>query len=426
MLDWLTNTLEGIDQKAADSASAPLIDSVDEDPGSSLSSLELNALRSNVRRSNSKIASLEDQLSKLEQLKAHFENELSLCQVRNGQLSEANQQFELEVTKLRTALKNSERKQAQEKAAFEKAHQSSEELRERMQKEISALGHELSSTQHELSVTSHDLEKLRNESSAQQEDVRKLENEIGKYRERAVESLTIDTQDRTVLAQLEVLESERNRLKDSLAKSQQRISQQDAAAREHEEQMHREMGEAKQQQTQLETDLFRSRTQIEAMTHEIALLRGELATSHEAIESRYKAQIAAERNDHKAEIARLKSQFTNGVKGGHSSDEQLLNALATIDSLKCEKAALLVRLQSQRSGGDPGLMMSVNVDGRSTRTLGSLNSGTQKKGSQRGIGRAEALFRRSVNFVGRRPLLQVVLVLWIVVLHILYLDRLFR
>jgi hypothetical protein len=41
---------------------------------------------------------------------------------------------------------------------------------------------------------------------------------MARYRERALESLTIDAQDSAVLVQLEVLESERNRLKDALAK----------------------------------------------------------------------------------------------------------------------------------------------------------------------------------------------------------------
>jgi chromosome segregation ATPase len=411
MLTWLQTALETVDQQLETSGSDRTKD-LGNDDDISLSSLELSALRSNVRRSTATIASLEEKLSGLEQSKAHYESELRQSESRNVQLTEANQQLELELGRLKTALRNSERKYAQESANFEKTRVALEEQRERMQKEISALSEQLSSTQHELGVASNDLEKVRSDYASQQEDVRKLEDEIAQYRDRVVRDLKIDAHDRTALAQLEVLESERNRLKDSLAKCQQRISQLDAAAREHDEQIHREILDAKQQQGSLENDLVRSRTQIEAMSHEIALLRGELSTSHEAIESRYKAQIAAERNSHAAEIARLKAQLANGTKTGHSSDEQLLNALAMIDSLRSEKAALLVRLQSQRSGGESGLLMNVNLDPHPRRRKSTA------------VLQFEALFRRFLNFLSLHPLLRIALILWIIILHMHFIARL--
>jgi hypothetical protein len=57
------------------------------------------------------------------------------------------------------------------------------------------------------------------------------------------------------------------------------------------------------------------------MAHEIVPLKADLVTSHES-------QYTAQRDKHRTEFARVK--------------EQLLSALARIDSLKSEKAALMV------------------------------------------------------------------------------------
>jgi peptidoglycan hydrolase CwlO-like protein len=426
MFDWLTRSLETIDQQAAISASERTIVSIDDDVEGSTPSLELSALRANLRRSNATIASLEEKLSALEQSKAHYENELRQSESRTDQLSHERQELNLELNRLQTALQTSERKHLQESAASESIRRSYEEMRDRMQNEISALSQELSSTQRELSVTSHDLDKLRSEHLIARDDIRKLEDEIAQYRDLAVKELKIDTHDRTVLAQLEVLESERNRLKDSLSKCQQRIGQLDATAREHEERMLREMRDAKQQHSMLEMDLVRSRTQVEAMSQEIALLRGELSTSQEAVESRYKAQIAAVRNEHKAEIARVRSQAANGTKNGHSVDEQLLNALAMVDALKSEKAALLVRLHSHGSGGESGLMMNVNVDGRVEKAkYVPLGTCVGKGGIRRMLARTERVFRNALDWFARRPIARTALVIWIVVLHVIWVVGIF-
>jgi chromosome segregation ATPase len=382
----------------------------------------LHSLRSTIRRCNAKITALEEQLSTLEQSKAHYENEFRTAQSRGAQLTEANEKLELDLTKLRTALKKCEQKHAKDCASFENSRQSFEETRERMQKELTALGQELSATQHKLSLTSHDLEKLRSDFTSQESELREIEAQNSKYRELAHESRKTETQDSAVLAQLELLESERNRLKDGLVNCQQQISRLEAAKREHAEQWHRELGDAKQQQMELETELSRAQVDKEALAHEITLLKGELATSHEALESRFRAQIAAERNNHRAEIARLKAQFSNGVKG-NSAEERLLSALAAIDALKSEKAALLVRLQSHRAGGDMGLLMNVSVRERSERgkyvPLAAIVPGKLHGAVEGG----ETIVRNALGRLERRPVLRTVVFLWVVLLHFLYLKR---
>jgi len=217
-------------------------------------------------------------------------------------------------------------------------------------------------------------------------------------------------------------------LKDNLSKSQQRLSQMEAAAREHGEQMHREMEEAKQQQTVLETELRRSKTQNEAMAHEIALLKADLVTSHESIESRYKAQISAERSKHRAEIARLKEQFANESRSGNSSDEQLLNALAQIDSLKSEKAALMVMLQSQKANPEQSLLRNIEVPSRDSKGRFMPLAAVVPRDLNwvhRNVAKSDVMLGSLFGFFGARPVARTVVLVWILIVHIVLLVRLF-
>jgi chromosome segregation ATPase len=420
-LDWIANKLEDIDQQAAASAKAKPPNDEAEMP-----TLELEALRSKVARYESKITSLEEQLSKLENSNAHYASELRECESRHTQLTESNQQLQSELARLRTSFKSLERKQEQESAAFQQALHVHEETRERMQKEIAALSQELSETQLRLSVTTRDCDRLRTDYAAQREESAKLESEMVRYRERALESLTIDAQDSAVLAQLEVLESERTRLKDGLAKLQQRINQMEAAGREYSEQMHREMADAKQQQTMVEAELLRAKTQNEAMTHEIALLKADLVTSHEAIEARYKDQIATERSKHRTEIARLKEQFSNESR--NSAEEQLLTALAQIDSLKSEKVALMVMLQSQKANADQSLLMDVGIRNAAKKSkFRPLAAVVPRELNciHRNLARTDVLLGTFFAFFGVRPVARSILLLWIVAVHVIVLLQLF-
>jgi hypothetical protein len=188
--------------------------------------------------------------------------------------------------------------------------------------------------------------------------------------------------------------------------------------------MQNELGDAKQQQRFIETDLMRAKMQNDAMAHEISLLKSQLATSHEAIEARCKSQILAERNQHRAEIASLKERFANSSKSGQSTESQLLNALATIDSLKGEKAALMVALESQRGGNDHPFLTNLQIEpGQKKRSLVPLSSLIPvSAGFPHHLAvRIDANLRIVFGFFGARPVARLVLLIWIIIVHVLWL-----
>jgi chromosome segregation ATPase len=425
MLNWITNQLEQIDSQVASSVDGPRSSGLPPADGDQSSQTpEISTLSTNLRRAKNQIVTLEEQLSSLEKVHVHLQSELKECEEKNVMLSERLESVESELEKFRNEVKGLERKQVQDSSNFEKAKQNLEEIRENLEKDVTALSQQLSTTQHELSVKVNELSKLSNQLALKEAEIADLESEIAKYREKAVESLMNIGQDASVLSQLEMLESERNRLKDRLAKSQQRIVEIEAASKELEEELQHEIGEAKQQQSITESDLFRVRTQNEALNHEISLLKAQLAAADEALESKYKAQIMAERSQHSMEILRLKEQFSTTSKTGKSTEEQLLAALAEIDALKSEKAAMLVVLESCKKNrvGKQGLVQA-NPRKERKKIVGLVKLVPKCGGVwvHRVVGRFDAKFANGMAVLGRRPILRLVLILWIVIVHFLLL-----
>ena len=424
LVDWITNKLEEVDNQAAAAAGGrqqqPQV-TADVDPAAQ--GLEISALRSSLLKAKERAAALEEQVARLEKMNVHLEGEASESAAKASQLMEKMQRLEIERDKLKSTLKSIERKQSQDAANFDKTRQGFDELREKLEKELAALSQQLAASQQELSAKRNETAKLEGDLRRKAEEVAALEEEIGKFRENAVKVLQIETSDTSVSAQLEVLENERNRLKEKLAKEQQRIVQLEAAAKELEGQMQRELGEAKRQQTALESDLFKTNTQKEAMSHEISLLKAQLSASQEAAESKYKVQLIAERNQHRAEMARLKEQFNSTARDGKSTEEQLLSALATVDSLRSEKEALMVMLDAQKAGrlGEQPMIMNVEPSqGKRTKIVpfAALAPRQAPMWVRQSLMKLDTIFATLMSYLGRKPAVRLLLILWFVYLNL--------
>ncbi|OHS97078.1 hypothetical protein TRFO_09626 [Tritrichomonas foetus] len=418
VFDWLTNKIEDFDNQAAGIENNRDY-SYDSNTFEHNFTNDLNSLRAKSQRDQTRIASLEDQLSRLEKSNAHFENEMASIEQKNIHINEENQHLRAEVERLKSTVKSLERKQGQDLENYEKARTNFDEMKNKLEKEVAALSSQLSASQHELSIKTNDLTRLGADLLSKQAEVTSLESEISKYRENAVQSLTSGSQDNSMSAgQLELLENERNRIKDRYNKSEQRIAQLEAASREIEVQMQNELGDAKQQQTLLETELFKSKTQIEALTHEVSLLRAQLISVHEASEAKFKAQIEAERMEHRSEISRLKENFANSSKSSNQQ-ERILHYKATIESLKSEKAALLLMLESGRQ--NPNNDIAVDVVQRRQRVIPfvALLPPRVPPFIYDLITKADVQWTKFSNFFSQRPLFRLLAIFWVILVHIL-------
>jgi len=421
-LNKITTALEQIDGQVASTVSnnnnnvTPMIIH-NEDEIIGQMEVDTESLMANNNRLKMTISSLEDQVKRLSQIKDQLESEL-----RNS-ISKAQQQTDdlatlgLQNNDLKSELKHLERKYSQDSQLFEQTRINLEDVRTKLEKEVAALSERQFSLQQELSLKNNENTKLFNEVTSLRSEVSLLESDIVKYREKAVESLSSGVQNQSVSSQLEMLEAERSRLRDRYNKSQQRIVQLETATKEMEEQMQNEISEYRRQQNGTETELFRVKTQNEALTHELALVRSQLFASREAAESRFKAQLQNERNEHKAELSKLREEFSR--KNSKSTEEELLNSYAIIESLKGEKAALLMKLENgkpivenfQSIGIAPKKrtipISSIRVSNQLPQWLNSIIMIIDQKTVAMG------------RYLSQNPILRLLLFIWFILIHII-------
>lgn len=429
VFNQITDTLEAIDNQAAASVANTQgqFMSTEESLASELvlRSNDYESMNAELQRSQAQNQSLEHQLSRLQKQCSHLETENSELEMKNAQISEDLKAKTGELSRIKATYKSLEQKHAQEFAHFEDLRISFIETREKLQKEVSALSTQLLSTQHELHMKNNELSKLTSDLSSKEIELASLEAEIGKYREKAVSSLSVSEMGPSVTGQLELLENERNRLKERLSRYQQQIAQLEVVSKELEEQMQNEISQAKMQQSRIETELFRSKTQNDALVHEIELLKTQLITAGDAAEAKYKTQLAQERIEHRAEIARVKEQFSVTARSSQSTEEQLLQALAQIDSLKSDKAALLVMLESGKNASDRNRAFSLGVEKRKPKTipLASLVQKLRAPWLFQAVTKIDILCARGSDFLASKPLIRLILIIWCMLVTFLWILR---
>ena len=425
ILTKLQNTLEAIDdQAAANSGQAnnnfSQFDGNDNISDEVRSSLDYESLVTALQRSRIQISSLDEQLKLLTQENARLKNELEESELNLSSLKEKMSETERQRKVLKGEVSALEKKQQADTQNFEKMKTNMEELRQKLEKDLASVSQQNSSLQHELQMKQTDNAKLTERLQSQELELKSLEEDVLKYREKAVKTLT-DTQNNSsaITEQLELLEAERTRLKERYSRAQQKITQLETSTKEIEEQMQNEIGEVKLQQVSLENELFRERTQNEALTHELGLVRSQLFASREQAETKLKAMLQAERSEHRAEIARIREEQTR--RNTRSSEEKIIEMNAMIENLKSEKAALMLMLENNKSANEDTLNLGVGISRRQRRSQRSISSLVPVH--------APAFIDKTAKFLDRkleslrftfseRPLLFLFFVVWFIIANI--------
>ena len=431
----LQNTLEALDDQAAASAgqqnNTNRFDLLNNERQSDDLSDEIKtpedyeSLLSSIQRYKMQISNFEEQIKLLTQENAKLKTELEEAEMTASNLRDDFADSERQKNSLKLELSSLEKKQQNDNENFEKMKQNMEELRTKLEKDLTSITEQNTNLQHELQIKESENTKLNEKMQSQETEIKTLEQDIAKYREKAVKTLTEDQfTSSTISGQLELLENERNRLKERYSRAQQKISQLETAAKEIEEQMHNEIGEVKMQQVSLENELFREKTQNEALTHELSLVRSQLFASREQAESRFKAQLQAERTEHKAEIARIREE--QNKKTSHSSEQKLIEMNAMIENLKSEKATLMLMLENKKTQKDDGLRLGVGIAKRNRKTSRSLSS-LLPYNAPNFISNTTQFIDKKLdslrNFFYEKPLYLLLFAIWFVIANLLWLFK---
>lgn len=342
----ITDTLEAIDEQAASqSRSKGNIDISDEyDDRKQQYEIE-NALLQN-QKYKVQLSSLEQQIKRYtsENAKLHAEIEetgIKISDMQENLFSLQNQNRELQ-----TKVENLQNKLSDITDKNKNTRNSLEAAKTKLEKELSTITEQNYTMQHELQLKNNENQKLNEKLEAQQREIESLESYLTKYRSQAIEKLTSADQNSAFANQIEMLESDRNRLSENLSRSQQRISQLENSAKEVEAQMLAEFKDLQEKKTETDRNLFKEKAQNEALRHEVEMLRSQILSSAETCESKYKLIIENMRNEQKSEIAKIREEQSKSTS--KNIEQQLIQANLTIDSLKSEKAAILLMMESKQ------------------------------------------------------------------------------
>ena len=418
----ITSALENIDGQAAISLipNEPEIP-IKEEFNSQKEKIDIDSLILTNQKNRIFITSLEEQLKTVHETNNHLEDEIKKNLEKNEYLTQSLNQIELVNTQLKNEIKSMELKNLQDNQFFEQKRTNLEDLVSKLEKEVSALSEQQNLLQHDLSIKNNENQKLLTEISTFKSEIQILEADIVKYREKAVLSLSSGIQDNNISSQLELLEAERLRLRDRFAKSQQKIIQLETSSKELEEQMQNEISEYRRQQNLLESELFKCRTQNEALIHELNLVRSQLLTTRESTENRYKSQLISERNDHQLEIKKIREQYSS--QNSHSIEQRLIESNSIIESLKSEKAALLMMLNSNKISNNNDISIDIKKKNKNYISISTKFKSINQNFFKKFLLYIDKKILYIGKFLANSPIFRIFIFLWVVLVHFYFLFQ---
>ena len=425
----LASKLEEFDKQAADAATNQKVQVLTADHPDSdfldpsvLQSAEtdIDTLRNANQKSQIQIASLEDQMRKLSKKNAKYESEISNLRNQNLQLSEEKQQLESLSQSLQNDIKELKIRASNAEASAQSEKNASESQVSKLNEQITALSNQLYSLQHDLQIQTTENSRLTQECETKTNEISSLEGELNRFRQQAQEALS-QSPSEGISAQLAVLESEKVRLKERLTRAQQRIAQEEAAKKEMELVASSELSDAKNRISELEAELFKAQTKIEASSRELFNLKSRQQIERDAAATRAKQEIEAERIEHKNAMIKLRQQLL--AERNDNTGIDYVDALKQIDVLKSEKAALLLMLEQMKNDNKES-NRTINTNKGRWVPLSSIVGKNKSKHANVVFNlliNVENRFRPVRYFLEQNPLARVILVLWFIIITLLWL-----
>ena len=454
-LNKITNTLEAIDNHAATTAGV----SQDQTENRENNFFSENENEQNVDESDSRDAEnpphAED-ISFIKEEKNFALSELHATQDKlqdllrkNMKLEDKNQELyekirnsETTIAKLEAKLKQvqnelmtNKKKQTQFEENYGQNRTNFDKMRDTLEGDLTDTKAQLTSIKHEHQITEERLQKLEQDMKNKEAEIAQLEEENSQLRNKILNDISqARSGENTSVsqAQCEMLESEVQRLKEKNAKMQQKVNQSEAIIKEIEIQKQREIGDFKQAQASLETDLFKAKMRLEELTHEMSLVKSQANAEKEEYESTLKEKMEQEREEFRLEINRMKERNAQQIAQLKKSDssslqDQLNIALANIENLKSEKAALLLNLESAAMKSNMQQSVSVDVKKKKSPRFVTLASMVKSKKSilHKVCIFIDKIYMKISKAIDTKPLLRVVVFLVFIVLFINKLVSLF-
>lgn len=369
-MNKLSNLLEAIDNKAAETASSSknknefvdmnnvdsglttFNDSIDDNENPQDISQkkdteeELEELKQQAHQDQVRLVTLEEQLKE-----ATSENSnLGKLLTANSETDKASQsqiqqmKRQLITLKANLDLKNRQIQSNEESNNETKFNEILTQLRNELH-EIQEENNQLQSNSSNKETEIHEIEKKIDEKN---EIIKKFESELSETRSKAIHKLTNSVESTEFLSNIEKFEKQRTELKESIQKDQQKVAALEASIHELQEEANSEIKEEKSSIEKIQTELFKIKTANETTRHEIELINNQSKLELLEIEKTYQNSFENEKKMNEKELSRIKFRFESETLG-QDRNINLLKAQSEIDQLQIKKAELLAKIEKKKS-----------------------------------------------------------------------------
>lgn len=368
-MNKLSNLLEAIDNKAAetasknknefndnnygnDSALTSLNDSIDdiENPQNTSQEKdteeELEELKQQAHQDQVRLVTLEEQLKEAMDENSKLGKLLSASSEKDKASQSKIQQMKRELITMKANL-DLKNRQIQSNEEWNSEGKFNEILTQ-LKNELNLTKEENNQLQSESSNKEKEILEIENKINEKNEIIKKFESELSETRTKAIHKLTDSVESSEFLSNIEKFEKQRTDLKESIQKGQQKVAALEASIHELQEEANSEIKEEKTSIETLQTELFKTKTANETTKHEIELINNQSKQELLEIEKTYQNSFENEKKMNEKEISRIRFRLESDTIN-QDRNINLLKAQSEIDQLQIKKAELLAKIEKQKS-----------------------------------------------------------------------------
>lgn len=363
----LSNLLEAIDNKAAETASSSRNKNNINDTNNDISEMnsfgdfnedfenpqekiqekdtqeELEELKQQAHQDQIRLVALEEQLKEATGENSELSKLLSSSSEKDKKNQAQIQQKKRELITLKTKLdrliQNDDKLNDDSKF---------EEILNQLKNDLKAIEEENDQLQLETSGKEIQIKEIEAKIDEKNEIIKKYEDELSETRSKAINKLSNSVESSEFLSNIEKFEKQRNDLKESIQKAQQKSAALEASIRELQEEANLEIKDEKKSIEKIQTELFKTKTSNETTRHEIDLINGQSKQELIEIEKTYQNYFENDKKLNEKELSRIKFRLES-ESIGQDRNINLIKAQSEIDQLQIKKAELLAIIEKQKS-----------------------------------------------------------------------------
>ena len=276
----------------------------------------------------------------------------------------------------------------------------------------------------EIQTKKYQIKEIQKSIDEKNEVIKSLDADLVETRSKAINELTDSIKSPEMLDKIDEFERKRAELKESIQKDQQKVTSLQASIRELQEESGLEMKEANKATQRLQTELFKLRTENEAVKHEIELTNENYKKELIDLEQMYKNQLENEEKTNKKEIERLQFHYESETNN-NDRNISLIRAQNEINQLLLRKNELTRQIESRNNSSKSYNPQHKNESKNRFVKLTSILPRSTPDSIYIQVEKFDKIDFRISRFYAIHPIQRSLLILWFITCNLILLIFLF-